>query len=52
MNDLISRQAVLDIIDAELSGRLTDDEWLRLEALGMAIEDLPTIFGRVSDDTR
>ena len=43
MSDLISRQAALDIIDAELSGWLTDDEWLHLEGVGTGIECLPTI---------
>lgn len=43
MNDLISRQAALDIIDSELNVWLTDEEWLRIEALGMLIEDLPAI---------
>ena len=43
MNDLISRQAALDIIDAELSGWLTDDERLHLEGVGTGIECLPTI---------
>ena len=43
MTDLISRQAALDIIDAELSGWLTDDERLHLEGVGTGIECLPTI---------
>ena len=43
MNDLISRQAALDIIDAELSGWLTDGERLHLEGVGTGIECLPTI---------
>ena len=43
MNDLISRQAALDIIDSELNGWLTDDERLHLEGVGTGIECLPTI---------
>ena len=42
-NDLISRQAALDIIDAELNGWLTDDERLHLEGVGTGISCLPTI---------
>lgn len=43
MNDLISRQAALDIIDSELTGWLTDDERLHLEGVGTGIQCLPTI---------
>ena len=43
MSDLISRQAALDIINAELNGWLTDDERLHLEGVGTGIECLPTI---------
>lgn len=42
-NDPISRQAALDIIDAELDGWLTDDERLHLEGVGAGIACLPTI---------
>lgn len=42
-NDPISRQAALDIIDAELDGWLTDDERLHLEGVGTGIACLPTI---------
>ena len=41
--DCISRQAALDIINAELNGWLTDDERLHLEGVGTGIECLPTI---------
>lgn len=43
MSGLISRQAALDIIDAELSGWLTDDERLHLEGVRTGIECLPNI---------
>lgn len=43
MNDLISRQAALDIIDSELNGWLTDDERLHLEGVAIGIECLPRI---------
>lgn len=43
MDDLISKQAALDIIDAELTGWLTDDERLRFEGVAIAIECLPRI---------
>ena len=43
MKGLISRQAALDIINAELNGWLTDDERLHLEGVGTGIECLPTI---------
>ena len=43
MSDLISRQAALDIINAELNGWLTDDERLHLEGVGIGIECLPSI---------
>lgn len=41
-DDLISRTAALDIINAELNGWLTEDERLHLEGVGMGIESLPT----------
>ena len=43
MDNLISRQAVLDIIDSKLNGWLTDDEWLHLEGVAIGIECLPRI---------
>ena len=42
-DDLISRQAALDIIDSELNGWLTDDERLHLEGVAIGIECLPRI---------
>ena len=42
-SDLISRQAALDIINAELNGWLTDDERLHLEGVGTGIECLPAV---------
>lgn len=42
VGDTISRQAALDIINAELNGWLTDDERLHLERVGTAIELLPS----------
>lgn len=41
-DDLISRQAALDIINMELNGWLTDDERLHLEGVGTGIECLPS----------
>lgn len=42
-DDLISRQAALDIIDSELNGWLTDDERLHIEGVAIGIACLPTI---------
>lgn len=43
MDDLISRQAALDIINSQFNGWLTDDERLHLEGVGIGIKCLPTI---------
>lgn len=43
MSDLIYRQSVLDIINSELSGYMTEDSRLHLEGIGIGVEALPTI---------
>lgn len=45
-NDLISRQAVLDVITVALNGFLTDDERERLEDMCVEIEEMPPAVKR------